>query len=58
MADAFSSPSLYTRVPPSGAATDWALRRERILGEIQRWEPDIVALQVGVHRGHCVCFVK
>lgn len=46
MADAFSSPSNYTRVPASGAATDWPLRRERILGEIQRWEPDIVCLQV------------
>lgn len=51
MADAFSSPSNYTRVPASGAATDWPLRRERILGEIQRFDPDIVTLQVsiGVH---------
>lgn len=46
MADAFSSPSNYTRVPLSGAATDWPLRRERIMAEIRRWEPDIVCLQV------------
>ena len=32
MADAFSSPSHYTRVPASGEATDWPLRRERIIG--------------------------
>jgi hypothetical protein len=51
MADAFSSPSNYTRVPASGAATDWPLRRERILGEILRWDPDIVTLQVRVHLG-------
>jgi len=46
MADAFSSPSHYTRVPASGEATDWPLRRERIMGEILRWAPDVVTLQV------------
>lgn len=61
MADAFSAPSLYSRAPASGAATDWPLRRERILEEIWRWDPDIVTLQVRVFVWVCgvlwVCVV-
>jgi hypothetical protein len=45
MADAFSSPSLYTRVDPPGLMA-WLYRREKVLEEITRWNPDVVTLQV------------
>ncbi|KAM3567784.1 hypothetical protein VYU27_010076, partial [Nannochloropsis oceanica] len=44
MADTFSSPSLYTRVPAIGVM-EWGLRRVKILEEITRWQPDVVTLQ-------------
>ena len=50
MADAFSSPHLYTRVPTHGVM-EWEIRKERILGEIARFSPDIITLQVKGEEG-------
>lgn len=45
MADKFSGADNYTRVP--AWATAWEYRKHRLLEEILRWEPDVIALQGG-----------